>query len=77
MLKYIIYVQCQKEDALKKVVYSNTANNTITSSPNKKKRVFGRLRFNGCNTRLADTHDDAAGFQRVFPDPREIVKGGF
>ena len=36
------------EDALKKVLYTNIASNTITSpSPDKKKRVFGRLGFNG------------------------------
>jgi hypothetical protein len=47
MLKYIIYVQSQMEDALKKVLYSNTASNTTTFSPDKKKRGFGRLRYNG------------------------------
>jgi len=25
------------------------------------------------NTRSADTHNDAAGFQRVFHDPGELV----
>jgi len=45
MLKYIIYVQSQMEDVLKKTLYSNTANKTITFSPDKKKRFF----LEGCD----------------------------
>jgi hypothetical protein len=33
MLQYIIYVQSQMEDALKKVLYTNIASNTIAFSP--------------------------------------------